>query len=193
MALWFKSRDTTPMTVAPDPEPIAATLGPMPDDDYLRTATEAGLADSAGIILARLRQALSARGLYIYDLESVEDYLDQRFGGSRRSRYSELRWTWQAVTHADAMRNDDRHGRGWTNGCILAAERYQGAVPLPVVETIQALRTAIPELKFLISGESKRMPAGDPFLAVWHPSFADLVVVERWDEPSYRGSDRRPR
>jgi hypothetical protein len=184
---WFKSKEAATAVIdAPVPEPKAADLGAMPEAHYIKTAMVAGLAESATVIMARLREVLADRSLYVYDMESVETYLDKHFGGDHNNQYTDRCWTWQAVSPDDAVIDLNRHG-GWANGCVLKRERYQGAVPLPVVETIHALREAIPSLKFFISGESDRMPAGDPFLAVWHPSLADLVVVERWDEPGFRG------
>lgn len=167
-----------------------AQLSVMPSAEYVEMATAAGLGTSASVIMARIVGVLSERGLYVYDLRTVEDYLDREFGGPRRhspERGGEPKWCWIPIT-ADDQTSGLRatHGRTWwQNGYIQESGVYGGAIPMPVVETIQALRSGVPSLKFFISGQAKARPVGDPFLAIWHESLDDVVVVERWDEPNF--------
>ena len=165
-------------------EPTRAALVALPDADYIAKAEAAGLAGTPMLIMVQIRDVLAACGLYVYNTSSVETYLDRCFGGNWRQPRSATTWGWIPVNKASKL-EWHRH-QWWVNGCIRENPIYQGPIPAPVVDTIQALREGVPDLKFFISGEVKRLPLGDPFLAVHHSALTDIVIVERWNEPKFR-------
>lgn len=75
------------------------------------------------------------------------------------------------------------------NGQVLrVGPTYAKPVPMPVLATVARLLEKVPDAKFFISDETTLAERfKDPFLAVQLPGSEELYVIERWDEPSFRG------
>lgn len=188
MAFWNRNKEAA---VIAAPEPITVTA--QSEDELAAYATAVlsagGDAASPFLLEAKLAHALAENGLSEYDYPKVVDYLAVKFPDG---------WGWVPFSTQDDFAPEADFGRrmnpmaiqewDWRrNGWIVARGRvYTKPVPLPVLNTISVIRTAVPQIKFFISDEL-RPDYGDPFLMVKIPGSETCHVIERWDEPSFRG------
>jgi hypothetical protein len=63
---------------------------------------------------------------------------------------------------------------------------YRKPIPVPVLMAMATIREAYPEVLFEITDIYYR-PKGDPFLRCSIDGGSDWIIIERWDEPSFRG------
>ena len=166
------------------PIPVRVAVRPLMEpserDAYVKKASAVGVINGAvkeELLLAFLEQS----GLGNYSLARVEAYLDDQFG---KPEYYKATWGWRSLRSGDQDQVTD-HKHVGENGRIFRSGIYQGRVPYPVLETVERIAAAVPGVYFFIS--DRALPGeGDPFLMVTAPGM-NHFIVERWDEPSFRG------
>jgi hypothetical protein len=180
--------------VAPKPEPkffseeIALRQG---EEILVKTYAQMALAVNfrpAELIRAELRVLLKELGVEVYDLQSVLDFLDHRYGvgGSRRDNLPG--WTWHPLTEADATAAIHVWSRRYVggpspSGLVNHRVSYQKLVPFEVLQLVKTLKAKIPELFFYVSEVG--LPNPDPFLLVNAKGMQEMVIAH-WDEPGYQ-------
>jgi hypothetical protein len=158
------------------PTPAAIVLDDaFPFEEYVAVATRVGVVNAA-LKQEMIRRVCAARGLRLFDVVAVRAYLDAQFG--------DVPWGWKPLRTDDVGKLVAGHDR--PNGQIQQ-RRYNGAVPLPVLLTVEAIAAAVPRVCFYVSdrADSQTDPE-DPFLLVAASGMDDLIV-ERWDEPNFIG------
>ena len=125
------------------------------------------------IAVARLAQVLAELGISRYSMADVHRYMTAM--AARKG----VAWSWLPARACDKTRIAHR----------IADTVYSEPIPLPVLMTMNALVERLgDEVRFKIAAFAT--PKADPFLAV-HPAgstdITDWFVIERWDEPSFRG------
>lgn len=160
--------------------------------EYQRVAAKVGFAPR-GLKSDALRQFLRDEGISVYASDAVKKYLDQKYGkeGERGAT-----WVWKPFRTADGESAEERSNRfngGWgmprhsRNGSIGREQSVYGKpVPLPVLLTVERILDKFPDAHFYVSDEYTAPPIADPFLAVVYGEDSDPVVIERWDEPTFR-------
>ena len=141
----------------------------------------------AALIEQKLRNFLAENGLCVYPYEKVESYLDSIFGPCTANYAHFTTWGWRPLRKCDMGWNHELF-HAQRNGSTLESECYPGAVPFPVLLTVRKIAEAFPEVRFFVSDKPNRIdfPREDPFLGVGIPGIKLPLVVERWDEPSFR-------
>lgn len=183
----------------PLPQPVKAEPSAHADvlDEYEALAESIGFAPKV-VRTERLRTTLAEMGLCIYERAKVEGYLTSKFGAEKRVEGvgRSATWVWRPMRTADITRDDATHGiivfdfpPLSTNGTIqYFGPSYDKAVPMPVLHTVKRVLERIPKARFFVSDETSLAERfRDPFLAVMLPDHVGLFVIERWDEPSFRG------
>lgn len=154
------------------------------EKQYDSLAKELGVACRTVSRRRELLVYLRDNAIDIYDLAKVERYMDKK-------GY----WGWFPLRVSDRAPD----GRAWilerattTNYSSLygasKSEVYSKPVPYPVLCSVKTISGAFPssELVFLVAALDTRP---DPFLGCRFKSDPDrtMIVIERWDEPSFRG------
>jgi hypothetical protein len=161
------------------PERHAVAEPDGPDATYLALAAKLHVGNAA-ILEAKLERVLHAEMIPVYEYAKVTAYLDHLVA---KRNYEEVNvkgpwfrseWSWFS------LRKGEHKG---IREAKVVKPVYQGAIPLPVLMTIDKIQSQLPEARFFIS-QVKEVP--DPFLAVSVPGSEKLWVVERWDEPGFR-------
>lgn len=170
----------------PDPEPVLPSAHPVrdpkitPDEmqEYIRVAEAVGLDSSTDLTRERLLQCFRDENIHVYNMPQVVKYLDAKLGPT---------WEWRGLRNKDA-----RHLKGWFTAktetrrrVVFADEPYRGAIPLPVLLTVEKIQKALPneEIYFYVSAPKDN--DGDPFLCVTS-RWMELYIIERWGEPNFR-------
>lgn len=180
--------------VAPKPEPkffseeIALRQG---EEILVKTYAQMALAVNfrpAELIQAELRVLLKEQGVEVYNLQSVLDFLDHRYGQTANRRESLPGWSWYPLTEEDDTAGLGFHSRwyqggGSPSGKVYHKVSYQKLVPFGVLQLVKTLKSKIPELHFYVSEVG--VPNPDPFLAV-NARGMDEMVIAHWDEPGYQ-------
>jgi hypothetical protein len=136
---------------------------------------------------------LSDLNLMVFPLVKVEAYLNAKYGRPRFSWHygRKATWGWRRCSTLSGS-YDFGYSNPKRNGELLS-HPYERPIPYPVLQTIQGIQmhcgnrrsVAIPV--FIVSdvtNEADFYRDPDPFLAcLWS---TDIVVIERWDEPSFR-------
>lgn len=89
--------------------------------------------------------------------------------------------------------DSDYHRKHQTVRQLLSTP-YNRLVPLPVLKTIADIAVGFPSVRFIVADRADYQTttivpstrSEDPFLAVVGPGIP-LMVIERWDEPGFRG------
>lgn len=175
---------------------------------YAELASGLGI-KSAALFEARFKVFAAEEGIPIYDYGKVHAFM------TAKAKADGKIWCWKPLREVDELNlwnSPDR--KEWPRGCGFFMERtflgfgyeflmfgeyeinrdnhgipsralYQRAVPLPVLITVDKIEKHFKgEAIFLVSDYVSPNP--DPFLAVFS-GLSPLFVVERWDEPSFRG------
>lgn len=186
--LLHKTQAPAPLALVPErslaPSGSLATIAEM--TSYRATAKKFGFDTSAiqlGSQRAQMSNFVNTELLGVYDHESVRSYLDKKLGAGK--------WGWRAV-------NADSYDFSYFSLPMLPGPYDVGAKPVPLVvlgtmEKINNFAAAEGiNTRFFISDqrEIRDIPRDpDPFLAValkTYPIDSELIIIERWDEPSYR-------
>jgi hypothetical protein len=175
-------------------EPVPVVLqADVPDDleAYIAKAKEAGLSEDSPIFTeVKLVQAIQDNNFSCYDYKTVAEYLCKVF---RRES-----WGWYPLRSIDhsktlwrpatlhAIHNDVNFTKITSHSGFMQSSFYTKPVPLPVLETIATLNKAVgPSLRCYVSDVVQVW--ADPFLLVMVYGGSRVFIVERWDEPSFRG------
>lgn len=183
----FKEMFTKDQTPTPTVKVVVAPPVPVPVgipavselegehyDQYVAVATKIGFSTNPAMTNQILRHKCASLGLRIYNSDEVGKYLDDQF--------KEVPWGWKPLRDVDVNKLESTHKH--LNGRIQL-NKYQGAVPLPVLLTVEALLEVAPNVHFYVSDRTERDPADeDPFLMVSSAGMNSLIV-ERWDEPNF--------
>jgi hypothetical protein len=95
---------------------------------------------------------------------------------------SNVLWGWRPLRAQDQTAGHTNS----KNGTIQrGAAPYGKPIPYPVLLTVKAIRDEFPTAKFFVSDEMHAERIPDPFLMV--EIGGERFIVERWDEPSFRG------
>lgn len=189
------TREDLPVAiVAPKPEPkffseeIALRQG-----EEILVKTYAQMALSVGfrpaeLIQSELRVTLKDLGVEIYNLQSVLDFLDHRYGQMQNRRENLPGWSWYPLTETDDSAGLHFWSRGYLggpspSGLVYHRVSYQKLVPFEVLQLVKTLKAKIPELFFYVSEVG--VPNPDPFLAVNAKGMQEMVIAH-WDEPGYK-------
>jgi hypothetical protein len=154
-----------------------SVLSSMEMDEYARVCAEVGVDCCTDLTREKLMACLREENIHIFNLKQVVAYLDEKIGND---------WDWRGLRSIDTAHMPDGT---WTHTVgkreiRFAKEPYRGAVPLPVLLTVQKIQKALPDEVFFYVSAPKDND-GDPFLMVtnrWLPPY----VIERWDEPNFR-------
>jgi hypothetical protein len=185
--MWFRKKEDSGSSVAvadavpsrlspPTPTTVAPEMDAEMREEYLKTAEALGISDSPAILSERIRIALQEENITTYKGKDVAEYLNQELGRGQ--------WEWAGVRPCDVD-----HLVGWVahhgpHDVDFSRSRYAGEIPLPVLLTMQKILAKVPEAHFYISEKEKSKD--DPFLLVTGRHI-DNFIVERWDEPKFRG------
>jgi hypothetical protein len=150
-------------------------------EDFNRIAQKVGSQKRASASVGRLADLLSELTIQVYDLAKVEEYMDEKgywgwfpvravtirsFGSGKIGRVTQSRWP---TLYGDTENTP-----------------YIEAIPYPVLLTIESIIDKAGEDAEFYIAALKKDP--DPFLAVRLTSDpTNVYVIERWDEPSFRG------
>lgn len=173
------SSPTVPPTV-PTRGPILPEMTPEALSHYAAVADAVGL-HNGPLLDEQLRHELSAMGLAPFNYEEVCAFLHRMFGRGDME-YDLPSWQWHPLRKIEQDANLTIRARG--SGSI-GKRQYRGKVPLPVLETVQRLSQALPDLRFYVSGAVEHTN-DDPFLLVTGMGVGNYVV-EQWDEPNFTG------
>lgn len=188
-------RKSAATTVEPEETPVMVparvAIEPSMDDaaraEYIEKAKVLGIYNGA-LKREMLLALLCENGLRVYPYDKVELYLDMMFGRpcgcppDALGHYRECStWGWHPLREKDDGQLVSGHSSA--NGRIQRGV-YQQAVPLPVLLTVEKIVEAVPDVYFYVSGRIVPQ-TDDPFLAVSARGMS-MLVIERWDEPSFR-------
>lgn len=156
--------------------PVAVTV---PDDEYVKLSKEMKV-NSIPLALARLEAILQEETLGVYDYDKVVAYLDEQARrltreSRKRGEYVNFEWKWKCVLDCQYSYDAVLH---------ISSDTYPEPIPMPVLLTMQRIAKRIPGVEFYVS---HIRAFKDPFLAVTVKGAEKLYVIERWDEPSFRG------
>lgn len=176
--MWFRKAEEVATMVMDRPVPVErpkpAPL-PVPTPVELKKDLPEGYIEACDKIgcfpTLRIEQTIADLGLHVYPMDKVCAYLNQKF--------EKTGWVWVPLRKQDII--VDRSFND-TNQRI-----YTKAIPFPVIQSIEKLTTAHPKLCFFVSDERQKSDEKDPFLLVTMKNSSHYWVVERWDEPSFRG------
>jgi hypothetical protein len=169
----------------PKPKKREVELPPQIDrddfaDQYNALANKLGITQRATPLLSSRALAVALKDLQItcYDRADVEKYMDRKG-----------RWNWFPI------RADDKYsGNSSAINYRVTQHRfariyggydstlYTSPIPYPVLLTIEQITEKVPYARFYVAALNDKP---DPFLAVVLND--EVYVIERWDEPSFRG------
>lgn len=137
---------------------------------------------------ARLRDVLREECITVYDFDAVVRYMNRI---TKRKREP---WGWMPLRRCDRVYQldvDQRQSGRWIWQQLAGsfeARQYSEPIPYPALCTVDRLVEHLgDEVSFFVAAIIE-LPKLDPFLAVRLNSCPeDMYVIERWDEPSFRG------
>ncbi len=201
MELWPWSRGDRRISIREEWNPVPSNIGiPSPVEPttalldapdtsqrefltgYQRLAAKIGYhCVEAERVLAEgdLIEWLHEQAMPVYDYEAVKQYLDATVAEMNAGPADGVhhRWGWMPLRQCDTKTN---MGGG-------RQEVYIKPIPYPVLCTIEKLVDQFGERVNLLVSDIYTVPKADPFLAVSVPGSQRLFVIERWDEPKFRG------
>jgi hypothetical protein len=176
----------------PEPGPVAVSVpdryAPIDDDlEFKREWVELG--KSIGIRCGKvseydLRLFLAEHGLSVYGTQKVFDYLTEKAGESNTAwKLYPLRQCDHDVYKRDDIWSDGIWPKDRKNSQVDRVYRsHRSQIPFPVMLTIKSLIDEFgDEVNFFVAAV-----ADDPFLGVVLRN-SNILFIERWDEPSFRG------
>lgn len=186
--LWKRATPSAVAVVVEEPAKAKApipTSGPVRkpslDDaameEYAKVSAAVGIDCCTDLTRERLVRCLREENIHVFSTTQVVAYLDDKLG---------LEWEWRGLRKLDAKHMPDgtwSHTVG-ERKIKFAGDVYRGAVPLPVLLTVQKIQAHdIPDIYFYVS--ARKDEDGDPFLMITS-RWLGVYVVERWDEPNFR-------
>lgn len=180
-----QKKTTTGVDSGPKKTAVVIESDPEFETKYDSLARELGVAHRVVTRRRELLTYLRDNEIEIYDLAKVEEYMDKKG-----------RWAWFPLRAVDCR---EPSYRSWDLDRVTTtdypssfgsskAEVYSKPVPYPVLCTVKTISDAFPghELIFLVAAIDTHP---DPFLGCRFRNDPDrtVIVIERWDEPSFRG------
>lgn len=182
---FYDSRQGPPTHRPPAKPPTATTtIGPAEpvDADYAALVAELGI-NSAAVDLEAFKALVPQLGLRIYDRAEVQEYLHCLYKIPVGDLTPAVTWGWRPLRAID---QNLVSALVQFNGKVQrAVALYSKPIPYPVLLTVKAVRDACPSARFFVSDEMQGERIPDPFLLV--QIAGEEFVIERWDEPAFRG------
>ncbi|HUC02206.1 MAG TPA: hypothetical protein VMA75_04915 [Candidatus Paceibacterota bacterium] len=177
--------------VVPAKVQLQPTIGEAELADYMKLADKVKFAPPE-LLRHRLIQFLLENHVEVYPLQSVEKYLDQKFGKPvSQDGYDtsyEHKWGWHPLRAEDDGKLVN-HKERKENGHIQKGATYRKIIPAPVLETTDLIATHFagsePTLHFYVADAVVPSMERDPFLGITAVGL-NFIVIERWDEPAFR-------
>lgn len=169
----------------PAKEPTStSSLGAAEDIDaeYAALVAELGV-NSAAVDLETFKALVPRAGLRIYNRPEVQEYLHCKYSVPVGNVTGYVHWGWRPLRAVD--RGVGKATRSENGVVQRGAEIYAKPIPFPVLLTVKAVRDACPSAQFFVSDEMQAEKIPDPFLLV--VVAGEEFVIERWDEPGFRG------
>lgn len=158
----------------PERGPIPAT--DAPDEEYRALCREIGFAPPQ-ILQYELEEYLAANFIGVYDPEAVVAYMHALCHLESYKQGRPVGWVWKPLRDGDTKLAIDHIER--------STGTYKHPIPKPVLETVRTIIKHLGDrVAFVVTDYEATNP--DPFLAVTAPGLP-LYVIERWDEPGFRG------
>lgn len=181
-------------------EPVASLIDTSWPDrefdlEYCRVASKLGVTVVPSVAWRKLGDVLTELGIPVYSLAAVDKYLRSKAAEVQQKNNGRgyTHYVWRPLRESDV----DRAEYGSYKSQFASSpygmrynpqyHPYDKAVPLPVLLTAERIEERLPgEVSFFVS-DIVSYP--DPFLAVQLKADRQktMFVVERWDEPSFRG------
>jgi|GEM_PF-4692401 len=187
---WKRSAPTTAV-LEPEVINVPARVKPQPTmvgevelAEYITLAAKVGFAP-AELLYHRLMHFFLENNIDVYDMDSVEKYLDKLFG--KAGEYaSQITWGWRPLRPEDDGQVTDDKALN-ENGQIFRG-RYNQIVPAPILMTVDSITTAFPEtdpkMYFFVSDKARPSDKKDPFVCIKAPGMR-TIIFERFNEPGY--------
>jgi hypothetical protein len=167
--------------LTPGPQPVLSRIPlatEIPGVAYIRASQQLQI-NEIPLALAELEQVLREETLGIYDYAKVAAYLDEQCRQLEEKRkpgeFHSYEWRWHPIREY------------WSVYSWLpkqSNEVYNKPIPPEAFPTIERILSHYPEALFYVSDIRNFQ---DPFLAVTVKGADKMHVIERWDEPSFRG------
>ena len=167
--------------LTPDPQPVLFRIPlatEIPGVAYIRASQRLQI-NEIPLALAELEQVLREETLGVYDYTKVAAYLDEQCRQLNEKRkpglFRSYEWRWHPIREYCCV-------YGWLPN--QSNEVYNKPIPPEIFPTIERILNRCPEALFYVSDIRDFQ---DPFLAVTVKGADKMHVVERWNEPSFRG------
>ena len=145
--------------------------------EYAAIAEKIGFTNGA-LLEAQLRDFFAEEGICLYDYSKVSLFLAEK----AKHEGPALIWCWKPLRKGDC--GELASNVTWETNGYISKSQYHGAVPYPVLLTVEKIAQRFGEqVHFFVSDYKAKDP--DPFLAVTGVGI-EWFVVERWDEPNFR-------
>lgn len=143
-----------------------------------RSAIEASMIDREIARIMRLaaeQEAFRTKASFIVPSAALSLPFPWDWDRTLRGNPATITWNWHPLRKQDKKAID--------NGSPV----YKHPVPMPVLMTIEKICDRMPDAAFFVTDYEVKDP--DPFLLVTHKELGieGGYVIERWDEPSFRG------
>jgi hypothetical protein len=146
-------------------------------EEYVKLANEFAL-DGTAIQDLKLEKFFRDNMIGVYDLDKVSDYLESKAPSGKV-------WCWKPLRREDKEKDWCIRGTGYDKHGYLSNRIYGKPIPYPVLATANKVAKEFGDkVAFYVSDYEDLRP--DPFLMVTS-LHSSLYVVEKWDEPSFRG------
>lgn len=147
-----------------------------PDEEYVRVSVALGI-NKIPLKLVQLAKVIEEECLGVYDYNDVVRYLDKQVERLSKNKFDRhyYEWRWHPVKEYATHRS-------WGTP-HFASEVYNKFIPLPVMFAMEKIERRMHDAEFYITGIREFR---DPFLGVTVPGSDTLLIVERWDEPTFR-------
>jgi len=154
-----------PMAVTTEEEEFQA--------EYQRVAKKLGV-EIFAIPGKDLENFLREEGIPVYSQAKVEAYMDKKGF-----------WSWFRMRGRDQSRVIPRTDNKNTSMGRANGMYYPNAIPIPVLLTAERIVDKFGDsVGFYVAAIDKHP---DLFLGVFHYQTGEFFIVERWDEPGFRG------
>ena len=153
-------------------------IAEIPDAAYIEASQRLRI-NTIPLALAELEQVLREETLGVYDYAKVAAYLDEQCRQLNEQRkpgvFRSYEWRWHPIREYWSV-------YGWLPN--QSNEVYNKPIPPEIFPTIERILSRDSEALFYVSDIRDFQ---DPFLAVTVKGADKLHVIERWDEPRFRG------
>ena len=153
-------------------------MAEIPDAAYREISQRLGI-NTIPLALVELEEVLRRKTLGVYDYSKVVAYLDEQCRRLDEERkpglFRSYEWRWHPIREYPGVYS-------WLP--TQSNQVYNKPIPPEVLPTIESILRCYPEALFYVSDIRDFR---DPFLAVTVQGADKLHVIERWEEPRFRG------